>query len=68
MLEGGGRRIELTVGPGYPFAQMYAPSDDDVVAYEPMTAPANALVAGGADLTILEPGQRYEATFTIAIS
>ena len=67
VLEGGGRRIELTVGAGYPFAQVYAPSDDDVVAYEPMTAPANALIAGGADLPILEPGERYEATFTIAI-
>jgi len=68
VLEGGGRRIELTVGHGYPFAQVYAPADDDVVAYEPMTAPTNALVAGGSDLPILEPGERYEATFTVAIS
>ena len=53
---------------GYPFAQVYAPSDDDVVAYEPMTAPTNALVAGGPDLPMLEPGGRYEATFSIAIT
>ncbi len=67
VLEGGDRRIELTLGDGYPFAQVYAPTDD-VVAYEPMTAPANALVVGGADLPILEPGERYEATFTVALS
>ena len=65
---GEGRRIELSFGAGYPFAQVYAPSDDDVVAYEPMTAPTNALVAGGPDLPVLEPGGRYEATFSIAIT
>ena len=68
VLEGGGRRIELTVGPGYRFAQVYAPHDDDVVAYEPMTAAANALVTGGADLPVVGPGERYQATFSIAIS
>lgn len=68
VLAGEDRRIELSLGAGYPFAQVYAPSDDDVVAYEPMTAPTNALVAGGPDLPILEPGGRYEATFSIAIT
>jgi aldose 1-epimerase len=68
VLTGGDRRIELTLGAGYPFAQVYAPADDDVVAYEPMTAPTNALVAGGPDLPVLEPGGRYEATFSIAIT
>jgi aldose 1-epimerase len=58
VLTGGGRRIELKVGSGYRFAQVYAPPDDDVVAYEPMTAPTNALVAGGPDLPLLEPGER----------
>ena len=53
VLAGGGRRIELSVGPGYRFAQVYAPGDDDVVAFEPMTAPTNALVAGGPDLPLV---------------
>ena len=48
VLEGGGRRIELLLDAGYPFAQVYAPGDDDVIAFEPMTAPTNALVEGGA--------------------
>ena len=68
MLAGGGRRIELTFGRGYRFAQVYAPPDDDVVAYEPMTAPTNALVAGGPDLPLLERGERYEATFSITVA
>jgi galactose mutarotase-like enzyme len=68
VLAGGGRRIELRVGAGYPFAQVYAPDDDQVIAYEPMTAPTNALVSGGPDLPLLEPGERYEATFSIAVT
>ena len=67
VLAGGGRRIELSVGPGYRFAQVYAPADDDVVAFEPMTAPTNALVAGGPELTLVEPGGRYEAIFSITV-
>ena len=66
VLAGGGRRIELRLGPNYRFAQVYAPSDDDVIAYEAMTAPTNALVSG-ADLPLLEPGGRYEASFSIEL-
>jgi galactose mutarotase-like enzyme len=66
-LEGGGRRIEVSFDRGYPYAQVYAPDDDDVIAFEPMTAPTNALVSGR-DLTLLEPGESYEATFSIAVS
>jgi aldose 1-epimerase len=68
VLVGGGRRIELSVGPGYRFAQVYAPADDDVVAFEPMTAPTNALVAGGPDLPLVEPGGRHQATFSITVA
>jgi galactose mutarotase-like enzyme len=38
VLSGGGRRLELRMGEGYPFAQIYAPADLDAVAFEPMTA------------------------------
>ena len=47
---------------------MYAPGDDDVVAYEPMTAPTNALMTGGSELPMLEPGDDYRATFSIAVT
>jgi aldose 1-epimerase len=66
-LQGGGRRIELSFGQGYPYAQVYAPDDDDVIAFEPMTAPTNALVSGQ-DLRLIEPGQSYEASFSIAVA
>lgn len=42
-LEGGGRRIEVTFEHGYPYAQVFAPTIADVVCFEPMTAPADAL-------------------------
>ncbi|HET9158136.1 MAG TPA: aldose 1-epimerase [Myxococcaceae bacterium] len=67
VLEGGGRRIEISFGQGYPFAQVYAPDDDDVIAFEPMTAPTNALVSGR-DLQLLEPGESYEASFSITVT
>jgi galactose mutarotase-like enzyme len=38
-----------------------------VIAFEPMTAPTNALVSGR-DLTLLEPGESYEATFSITVA
>ena len=68
VLAGGGRRIELALGSGYRFAQVYAPSDDDVVALEPMTAPTNALFSDGPDLVWVRPGERFAASFTITIS
>jgi len=65
-LAGGGRRIEVSFERGYPFAQVYAPDDDDVIAFEPMTAPTNTLVSGQ-DLSLLEPGKSYEASFSIKV-
>jgi aldose 1-epimerase len=66
-LTGGGRRIELSFDRGYPFAQVYAPDDDDVIAFEPMTAPTNTLVSGQ-DLKLLQPGESYEAAFSIKVT
>jgi aldose 1-epimerase len=67
-LVGGGRRIELRLGKGYEFSQVYAPADDDVIAFEPMTAPANALLRGGPDLRSVEPGESFTASFSIILS
>jgi aldose 1-epimerase len=68
VLAGGGRRIEVSFGVGYGFAQVYAPADDDVIAYEPMTAPTNALVVGGPDLPVASPDGSYTAVFSIAVA
>jgi hypothetical protein len=33
-----------------------------------MTAPTNALVSGGSDLPVVAPGERYRATFSVAVN
>ncbi len=66
-LTGGGRRIELSLGAGYPYSQVYAPADDEVVAFEPMTAPTNALITGGDDLPLIGPGEDFGAVFSISV-
>jgi galactose mutarotase-like enzyme len=68
VLSGGGRRIELTMSRGYPFAQVYAPEGQPLICFEPMTAPTNALVTGGPDLRIVQPGESESAAFSIAVS
>jgi galactose mutarotase-like enzyme len=66
-LSAGGRRLELRMGEGYPFAQVYAPADTEAVAFEPMTAPTNALVSGE-DLPTVEPGRSFTARFSVAVA
>jgi aldose 1-epimerase len=68
VLSGDGRRIELAFLEGYRYAQVFAPAEDDVIAFEPMTAPTNALVDGGAELPLVEPGESYEASFSITLA
>jgi galactose mutarotase-like enzyme len=66
-LSGGGRRIAVDFVQGFPFAQVYVPKGQELVALEPMTAPTNALV-NGKDLTIVKSGERFTAKFRITIS
>jgi aldose 1-epimerase len=61
-VEGGGRRIEVEFEHGFPVAQVYAPADSDVVCFEPMTAPANALATGA------HPLAPYSAGFSVAVA
>lgn len=67
-VSGGGRRIEVAFGSGFPFAQIYAPDDDDVIAIEPMTAPTNALVTGGDELPVAKPGSTLDAAFSVTVA
>jgi aldose 1-epimerase len=64
---GGGTRIEVTFDAAYPYAQVYAPADDDVIALEPMTAPTNALVTRGPELPLAKPGESYRAAFSVTV-
>jgi aldose 1-epimerase len=65
-VEGGTRRLELEFVEGYPCGQVYAPRAGQFICFEPMTAPANALRSGDG-LRVLEPGERYSATFALRI-
>lgn len=68
VLAGGSRRIEVALLSGYPYTQVYAPADDDVVALEPMTAPTDALLVGGSELPFVSPGESFLAQFSITVS
>jgi len=61
---GGGRRVELEFVSGYPYAQVFAPRAEQVVCFEPMTAPTNALESGQG-LRTVAPGESFEAVFTV---
>jgi len=65
-LSGAGRRLSVEMLGGYTHAQVFAPSGKDLVALEPMTAPANALVSGRG-LRVVEPGGRLRAGFRIGV-
>ena len=64
-LSGGPRRIDVTFESGYPAAQLFAPSTDDVVGIEPMAAPTDALRRGGYHVAANESAT---ATFSIGVS
>jgi aldose 1-epimerase len=68
VLAGGDRRIDVEFVERYPIAVVYAPDNDDVVCFEPMTAPTNALVDGAPELSFVEPGSRYSAAFSVTVS
>ena len=61
----GGRRIAMTFDAGYPCAQVFAPPDKDLICFEPMTAPGDALRTG--EFPVAAPGRPYRAAFTIAV-
>jgi aldose 1-epimerase len=64
-VSGGGRRIEVHFEQGYPAAQIFAPPTEDVVCFEPMAAPTDALRRGG--YRTAEPGDWGVAVFSIRV-
>ncbi len=64
-VSGGGRRIEVHFEQGYPAAQIFAPPSDDVVCFEPMAAPTDALRRG--DYRCAHPGEPAVAVFSIRV-
>ena len=64
---GTGRPISETFLDGYRFVQVYSPAESGFIAYEPMTAPTNAITSGDS-LTRLRPGDAYSAAFQISVA
>jgi aldose 1-epimerase len=62
-VSGAGRRIEVHFERGYPAAQIFAPPGEDVVCFEPMAAPTDALRRGG--YRSARPGESAVAVFSI---
>jgi aldose 1-epimerase len=63
-VSGGDQRIEVEFVGGYPYAQVFAPPAEEVVCFEPMTAPTNALESSQG-LRSVAPGESFEAVFTV---
>jgi aldose 1-epimerase len=64
-VSGGGRRLEVHFEQGYPATQIFAPHGEDVVCFEPMTAPTDALSRGG--YRSARPGEPVVAVFSIRV-
>ncbi|OBI71403.1 aldose 1-epimerase [Mycobacterium sp. E740] len=63
---GGAHRIDVTFETGYPAAQLFAPTNDDLIAIEPMAAPTDALRRGG--YRKAAPGKPETARFSIRVA
>jgi aldose 1-epimerase len=68
-IAGGGRRIEVSFGPKWQVAVVYAPSGHEFICFEPMAAITNGvnLAAEGkyAELQTLEPGAVWRESFRV---
>jgi aldose 1-epimerase len=65
-VSGGGRTLGVEFLEGYTHAQVFAPAGQDLVCFEPMTAPANALRSHD-DLRLAPPGEPFTAAFRITV-
>ena len=66
-VSGGGRRVTVELRSGYPYAQIFAPPDQPVICFEPMTAPIDALRSHDG-LRVVPPGGTATAEFAITIA
>ncbi|KKC04383.1 aldose 1-epimerase [Mycobacterium nebraskense] len=64
-VSGGGRRLEVRFERGYPATQIFAPTAEQIVCFEPMTAPTDALRRGG--YRCARPGEPAVAQFSIRV-
>jgi aldose 1-epimerase len=62
----GARRIVVEFEAGYPYAQIFAPPDQPVICFEPMTAPVDALRSHDG-LVCVDPGESRTAVFALRV-
>jgi aldose 1-epimerase len=70
-VEGERQRIEVSYGPKFPVAVVYAPDGRDFICFEPMAALTNAFNlahAGLCELHSIPPGARWQESFRISVS
>jgi galactose mutarotase-like enzyme len=65
-VSGGGRALGVEFLEGYTHAQVFAPAGKELVCFEPMTAPANAL-RSHEGLRLAPPGEPFTAAFRITV-
>lgn len=63
----GERRIDVEFCDGFSHAQIYAPTGENFICFEPMTAPTNALVSREG-LQTLTAGDSFHAAFAISVA
>ena len=63
---GGGRTLGVEFLEGYTHAQVFAPAGKDLICFEPMTAPGNAL-RSHEGLRLTPPGEPFTAAFRITV-
>jgi aldose 1-epimerase len=71
-VEGERQRIEVSYGPKFPVAVVYAPEGRDFICFEPMAALTNAFNLANAglypELQSVPPGGRWQDSFRISVS
>ncbi|MCU1481839.1 MAG: Aldose 1-epimerase [Subtercola sp.] len=58
--------VSMQLEEGFSVAHLFAPQDRDLVSFEPMTAPANALNSGDG-LRVVSPGHSFRTVFAIQL-
>jgi galactose mutarotase-like enzyme len=64
-VSGGNRRVTVEFVSGYRCSQIFAPLNDEVVCFEPMTAPTDALRHGTYPVAV--PGKAETSVFSITV-